>query len=170
MWAGKAPNNRCKKMHEDWTRSVADSCPVTCDKCTNDGPLESCQDESGKHWIHLKSDGTKLRKRTCAQAAKKPNTWCKRKLKDTTRTVADICPETCKTATCQRPNVANAKVKCANEKTANTLPSYETTCTVTCADNYRILDHTNELVILRISCHSLHVFTNLIQRRGYHSY
>ena len=48
---------------------------------------------------------------------------------------------------CQRPNVANAEVKCANEKTANTLPSYETTCTVTCADNYGILDHTNELVM-----------------------
>ena len=96
MWAGKAPKNRCKKMHEDWTRSVADSCPVTCDKCTNnDGPPESCQDEPGKHWIHLKSNGTKLRKRTCAQAAKKPNTWCKRKLKDMIRKVADICPETC---------------------------------------------------------------------------
>ena len=26
-----------------------------------DGPPESCQDEPGKHWIHLKSDGSKLK-------------------------------------------------------------------------------------------------------------
>ena len=59
---------------------------------------------AGKYKVSKKRNVQKsLRKRTCAQAAKKPNTWCKRKLKDTTRMVADICLETCKPATRQRP-------------------------------------------------------------------
>jgi len=51
---------------------------------------------------------------------------------------------------CQPPNVANAEVKCANETTAKTLPSYEITCTVTCADDYAILDHTNEELVTSV--------------------
>ena len=133
----KTTGNQCIWMSLD--ENGAD-----CQICAEEE--SSCEDESGKHPIHLKSNGTKLRFKNCAWAGKAPNNRCKKKHEDMMRTVADICPETCKPATCQRPNVANAKVKCANEKTANTLPSYETTCTVTCANNYGILDHTNELV------------------------
>merc|ERR1711865_645067 len=65
-----------------------------CQICAEES---SCEDEPGKHWIHLKSNGTKLRKRTCAQAANNPNSWCTRKLEDMIRTGADICPKTCGT-------------------------------------------------------------------------
>ena len=93
-WAGKAPNNRCKKKHEDMMRTVADICPETCGTC-EENRVKTNPDESGKHWIHLKSDGTKLKKRTCAQVAKNPNALCKKKLEDMIRTVKDICSETC---------------------------------------------------------------------------
>jgi trypsin len=93
-WVGKSPNGRCKKNLEDMIRTVADVCPETCGTCEkNRGKTNP--DEAGKHWIHLKSDGSKLRKRTCAQVAENPNALCKKKLKDMIRTVADICPETC---------------------------------------------------------------------------
>merc|ERR1711865_1030426 len=90
--AAKKPNTWCKRKLKDMTRKVKDVCPETCGTCEKN---RAKTDESGKHWIHLKSDGTKLRERTCAQVAKNPSAWCKRKLEDMIRTVADICPETC---------------------------------------------------------------------------
>merc|ERR1711935_1070201 len=60
----------------------------------------SCEDESGKHWIHLKSNGTKLRPKKCAWVGKSPNGRCKKNLEDMIRTVADVCPETC--GTCEK--------------------------------------------------------------------
>merc|ERR1712028_35945 len=86
------PNALCKKKLKDMTRKVKDVCPETCGTCEKNRVKT---DESGKHWIHLKPDGTKLRERTCAQVAKNPSAWCKKTLEDMIRTVADICPETC---------------------------------------------------------------------------
>merc|ERR1712028_317564 len=77
---------------EDMIRTVADICPKTCGTCEN-----VKADAAGKHLVHLLSNGTKLRKRTCAQMATNPSSWCTRKLEDMIRTVADICPKTCGT-------------------------------------------------------------------------
>jgi hypothetical protein len=93
-WVGKSPNGRCKKNLKDMIRKVKDVCPETCGTCEKNRGKTNL-DESGKHWIHLKSDGTKLKKRTCAQVAMNPNALCKKKLKDMIRTVKDICSETC---------------------------------------------------------------------------